>query len=328
MMRQLQTLWPRKVGLEWNLTKLHEQFHVPFDIHRHGKHKNVHSGPQEHNHISVKNAAKKTQMNRRTFDEQTGERLVDRLIIQRAYDRVAPLKTAILTRRTPRDGYAQPSRNSSKATMIYQTQPELGRDKASMNLVWKNQANTKNRPILADSVLGFVGKQLLPAYGNVVPATDTHPAHKKLEIAYFTEYERDGIIYRAHPCYRGGPAWYDWAYVSWTFDGDGRNRQETHQSLIGRILCFFRHPQGELMAVVHSVDAKLNEQHGVFATYWHLEFANVNQSRPKLSMVPVDCLGDQVCMVPYDEVASYRWLHIWNPIEWSACFQNIEPPTD
>ena len=86
MMMQLQALWPRTIGLEWNLTKLHEQFHVPMDIHRHGNHSNVHTGPQEHNHISIKNAAKRTQLNKRKIDAQTGERLVDRLIIQRAYD--------------------------------------------------------------------------------------------------------------------------------------------------------------------------------------------------------------------------------------------------
>ena len=63
MMDQLQALWPRKTGLEWNLTKLHEQFHIPEDIHRHGRHWNVHTGPQEHNHIAIKNAAKRTQLN-------------------------------------------------------------------------------------------------------------------------------------------------------------------------------------------------------------------------------------------------------------------------
>ena len=73
MMQQLQALWPRKEGFEWNLTKLHEQFHVPMDIHRHGKHRNVHSGPQEHNHIAQKKCAKKTQLNKRKLDEQTGE---------------------------------------------------------------------------------------------------------------------------------------------------------------------------------------------------------------------------------------------------------------
>ena len=53
MMMQLQALWPRQTGLEWNLTKLHEQFHLRMDIHRHGRHRNVHTGPQEHNHIRL-----------------------------------------------------------------------------------------------------------------------------------------------------------------------------------------------------------------------------------------------------------------------------------
>jgi hypothetical protein len=88
MMRQIKTMWPREEGLAWLLTKIHEAFHVPFDIHRNGKPANYHTGPQEHNHISIKNAAKKTQMNKHKIDLQTGERIVDRLILQRAYDRV------------------------------------------------------------------------------------------------------------------------------------------------------------------------------------------------------------------------------------------------
>jgi hypothetical protein len=32
MARQLQQLWPRREGLQWALTKLHEMFHVPQDI--------------------------------------------------------------------------------------------------------------------------------------------------------------------------------------------------------------------------------------------------------------------------------------------------------
>jgi hypothetical protein len=34
MMHQLQSLWPREDGFGWNLMKIHEQFHVPEDIHR------------------------------------------------------------------------------------------------------------------------------------------------------------------------------------------------------------------------------------------------------------------------------------------------------
>ena len=68
MMLQIQVLWPRKLGLEWNITKLHEQFHIPFDIFRHGAHSNVHTGPQEHNHIQTKRAAINTQRRRQQID--------------------------------------------------------------------------------------------------------------------------------------------------------------------------------------------------------------------------------------------------------------------
>jgi len=329
MIRQLTSLWPRKVGLEWNITKIHEQCHVPEDIHRHGRHKNVHTGPQEHNHITIKNAGKKTQMNRRTFDMQTGERLVDRLIIQRAYDRVVPLRNEQTRKQTPLDRFANPSSTSSKATMIFQTRPDLGRDKADMVLIWKNNHNVDALPLLHDYVLAFIGRHLLSTFGNVVPATNTMASHKRLEVAYFTEYERHGVIYRAHPLYRKKTPYYDWAYVRWELQNTRGTMSPTVQNIIGRILCFFRHPDGNLMAVVHSCQVDTGEQHGVFATYWHLEYTNATNARPKLSMVNVDCLEQHVCMIPYNEGSdSFMWVHIWNPMEWPKCFQTIEPPSD
>jgi hypothetical protein len=85
MARQLQQLWPRQEGLQWALTKLHEMFHVPQDKHRNGKHYNVHSAPQEHNHMAIKAVALKTQQQKHKIDLQTGEHIVDPLILQRAF---------------------------------------------------------------------------------------------------------------------------------------------------------------------------------------------------------------------------------------------------
>jgi hypothetical protein len=65
MLEHLQALWPRKDGLGWDLTKVHEQFHVPEDLACHGCHKNVHSAPQEHNHVMIKRAAQKTRKTRK-----------------------------------------------------------------------------------------------------------------------------------------------------------------------------------------------------------------------------------------------------------------------
>jgi hypothetical protein len=88
MAKQLQPLWPRPEGLQWAWTKQHEMFHVPQDIHQNGKQYNVHSAPQEHNHMAIKAAALKTQQQKHKIDLQTGESFEDRLILQHAFDRV------------------------------------------------------------------------------------------------------------------------------------------------------------------------------------------------------------------------------------------------
>jgi hypothetical protein len=86
MMRQVQSLWPCETGLEWNLPKMHKQLHVPEDIQQHGNHKNIHTGPQEQNHINIKKAAKKTQQNKKKIDVQTSHYVMEQLVIQQAYD--------------------------------------------------------------------------------------------------------------------------------------------------------------------------------------------------------------------------------------------------
>ena len=45
----------------------------------------------------------------------------------------------------------------------------------------------------------------------------------------FTEYQLDGQVLRAHPCYRSEKGWFDWALVQW----------EGHDELIPAKLCMF-----------------------------------------------------------------------------------------
>jgi len=151
----------------------------------------------------------------------------------------------------------------------------------------------------------FLGKELLHDH-----ASHTSDGTTTFDLDFFTEYERNGFVYRAHPKYRGESAYYDWAYINWHLD-DG-----TEQLVIGRILSFFCHPDGELMAIVHSCLLGTDEQHGVFGTYWHLEYQGPQGSQPKLCMVSVECLQDHACMVPYSYNDHFTWLHIWNPSEW------------
>jgi hypothetical protein len=112
MMRQLQSLWPCETGLEWNLTKMHKQLHDPEDIQQHGNHKNIHTGPQEHNHSDIKKAAKKAQQNKKKIDVQTGHHVMEQLVIQQAYDFVKSKQLQI-----PRQNNG--TINASKATVRF-----------------------------------------------------------------------------------------------------------------------------------------------------------------------------------------------------------------
>jgi hypothetical protein len=197
MMEQLQALWPRLDGLGWDITKIHEQFHVPVDIERNGSHKNVHTAPQEHNHIPIKRAAQKTQKNKKTLDSQTGKWLMERLVIQRAYDFV----TANEPQQAPCVNSKSPLINAPKA--ICSLLQDAFSNKINVDLHWAHDKYDGLTPLYHDNIIAHFIMQLFDNYAFIDQQGDRH-----VEIPYFTEYERNGFVYRAHPNYRGNGAYY------------------------------------------------------------------------------------------------------------------------
>lgn len=66
---QLKTLFPCSKGCQWRIPKLHEQLHIAFLILLFGAHRNVHTGPQEHNHIeNAKKPSEQTQKCKAIFE--------------------------------------------------------------------------------------------------------------------------------------------------------------------------------------------------------------------------------------------------------------------
>ena len=354
MMGQIQRLWPRKMGLKWLLTKLHEQFHVPRDIHRNGNHNNVHSAPQEHNHITLKNAAKKTQRQKQRLDLQTGERIADRLVLQRAFDRVqetvremdeaSAKELAELEREAndpnwvcdsswPEDclvqnatkGYVWMSANLADVP----TRKKRTKYTVMAAITWKlsRNGNSITEEILQqDHVNAFLIETFFDKYG-IDDNDDEGVPHKSLKLRCFTEYQRDGTVYRCHPKYRNHRSYYDWCYVKW-WDGDDSNTQEPQDvRIIGRIHLFIETPDGEIKAVVQSVDLQTQEPYGVFGTYWYLEESGPLTARtPKFELVDVDALDDHVMVVPYDDTGK-RYIHIHDRSEWAGYFLETQPPT-
>ena len=51
LINRLKDLFPRKEGCQWDIPKWHKQLHIVMYILLFGAHRNMHTGPQEHNHI-------------------------------------------------------------------------------------------------------------------------------------------------------------------------------------------------------------------------------------------------------------------------------------
>ena len=61
-------LFPRLSGNQWKIPKLHEQLHIAHNIYLYGCHQNIHTGPQEHNHIAnTKKPSQHTQKKKMQF---------------------------------------------------------------------------------------------------------------------------------------------------------------------------------------------------------------------------------------------------------------------
>ena len=67
---------------QWKISKLHKQLHFSHSIYLYGSHQNIHTGPQEHNHIAnKKKPSKHTQKRKYNFDWQLGNQLNDQYSI-------------------------------------------------------------------------------------------------------------------------------------------------------------------------------------------------------------------------------------------------------
>ena len=319
MMQQIQSLWPRTGGLCWSLTKLHEQFHVPMDIHRNGNHKNVHTGPQEHNHIQAKDAAKKTQMNRKKLDFQTGWRVMERLVIQRAYDFI---QTKTSTPGPPQKNH-DPTRMGSKGRFKILFDPNCGDNNARVSFSWNNPKYAAQSLLYQTEIMSLLFKNFFKLHANI----DATSGRQILEIPFYTEYERNEFVYRAHPYYRCEHPYYDWALVKWVVGTHPVTNAETHESFPARILGFVQTPTGSINAIVHSVKEPTpghDNAHGVFGMFWEMERDGPAQStHPLLHLVTVDSLLEHTCMIPYAEQHPFTWIHIWSTSEWPDCFHPI-----
>ena len=189
------------------LPKWHEQQHIADNIDTFGAHRNLHTGSAEHNHIeNAKKPSERTQKCKDVFDLQIANRLVDKYVIDHTH-------TKILKQQSNISMYEE-----SEGPVLAKESTQYA---AKFEVTMAFKAETKKTNLdyewVTPSTEGkVIDRKLLKAISNLF--FKTLPLEQKLQgikVQGFTEYTRQGVIFRCHPIYRNEGPWSDYAMFAW-----------------------------------------------------------------------------------------------------------------
>jgi hypothetical protein len=320
MLAELVLLWPRESGNGWQTAKHHEQIHVPDDIDSLGAHQNYHTGPSEHNHIdNIKRLAKMTQGRKSVLDWQIANRRAESYILDLAYNAMntkAPTAVSV-NRDDAEDGI---SRLGAKGEFVI-TRHE---NEFSATFEWTSRTDVGGiRTELSDYVLSYFTRYHMDD-------TDV------LKIPFFTEYKRQGQIFRAHPNYRKtiGP-WFDWVVFRWRREQRRCRRNRTEHAVDvahmepdqeaeeydyapAKLLGFVQ--VGNDISCIVRPCAVTYQKSSVFSTEWELEFWDRQKLNPMITLVTVDAIVRHCLMIPQDGPNSTIYHEVWERNLWADEF--------
>ena len=182
----------RQDGNGMKIIKFHLMLHFVDDIRRFGSMRNYDSCIGERHHCTeVKDPAQQTQRRKNNFEKQTAFRYYENLLISIGENDMSKKKEAPIIQDQYKNNnilYDHRYKQLYKKDIFKKLQP----------CCWKDV-------IFQQSLLQLC--ENLVANGKV-----TSPIH------FFTQHNREELIFRACPNYDDNGPWYDWGYVDW---GDG-----------------------------------------------------------------------------------------------------------
>jgi hypothetical protein len=319
MLTMIKVHAPRKEDTNgWNITKFHEMLHVVDDINRFGSPKNTDAGPCESNHkVLAKKPGRLSQKRHAVFDKQVAQRLADSYVIDYAYRRMFHTDPA-----------ANKTSNTTKHVLggtkfeIEVTLDEV-QEQYCFNVIWHTKAShdsAGSNLLISDDIIAHIGE----AYnqeGSIFCYTEYSPPHAP------------NILYRAHPNYRSGGSWYDWAFVQYEFgNGEVATTVTDVIEVPGRLLCFFSEEtvdddgtHSEVMAVIQSCKYE-NRRTSIISHQWELEFKGALKDQAVYRIIPVDTIN-QHCLMIHNISAGNKHKHlvyeIYHPEKWADLFCKV-----
>ena len=206
VLAMLMSIVPRRNGNGWKLSKLHDMLHGCQCIDRFGSMMNWDTSASERNHKWNTKAPATTAQKRHDsiFLPQVGKHIDDMAVIEKARRRSGMPSLLPVWSEVP-DGNDS---NTANKTGFVETNPafvvHLDAEVNMFRLDWVRKGGVGNH-LIHPLVFDYLKSKIKDS----VPGK---PGHYK-SIQAYTEYQKDGVLFRAHPSYQSNKPWYDWCKV-------------------------------------------------------------------------------------------------------------------
>lgn len=317
---------PRIDGNEWKIIKFHMVSHIVLSMSDFGVPLNFDTSAPESNHkYNVKKPANHTQSRASCLEIQTASRYYENMVMQYAAQVLLP---SINTNKDKSNNkkLGKNIMSGSKFQLIGSSNSIEESNVDSVHLNWeaKDVKSTFHRKYVS-----WLGKHLLKSIGPYIP------------IDGCTEYNRNGLIFRAHPNYRSTGGWFDWALFKWEVD------EGVFIDIPGQIVMFFWIPQQNhpieidgrctvqdegLYALVESCSTAMPEISKRNRIY-EVKDKKVNRTRKRkkckeisdkcLYVVSVDTINDAIAAIPNLGSGDFDFIVLRPSKEWHKGFTHF-----
>ena len=334
LLKSIIKLMPRSTGQNWDICKIHEQLHVAENIEYFGAHQNVHTGPQEHNHIeNTKKPSRLVQRNKKSLDLQLAKRLSEKYLIETAFQKFNNVNISDIDMGKNKD--YDDIFISSTASKYDFTVTETNKN-VSVEFKWLTQP--KNIVPVTDAILDCMIKH----FGKDIYGKHLHG---------FTELTKGEQIYRSDANYWNQGYWNDNVIIAWesnkrtkrtndTIDDTLINDKLTTTNVPGKLIAMFQiEDEEQLYCMIHSCYFQSHKQ-TVLLSMWMKEYQDVPESKfnqhktmslssilvgtkPIYRVVEAESIVNHCLLIPY-YASSCFYLLIKDATEWANEFHQIK----
>ena len=299
MMAAILSIVPRKKGFGWKVQKFHEMLHIPVNVSRFGSPQNfdASNGERSLKHWAKHPAKTSHKGGARNFTIQVANRVYERNCMEKC-KKAMQFDQSI-------HGIRHMDHKIMNDTIIPETEENHDNDPSQEDNDQQVHSELVGKPKFSITfhstgsrayTYRWLGKQQQHSLVTLHPSIKSwlvkdHRKRKFLHVEGYTEYRRDGLLFRAHPNYRSEGAWYDWCMVQFNV-GESHDDSSTTASSDGywgqgsvpaKILCFLVDPtdsdgDGDSnknrneMVLCHCCEFSTHEKDSTLCEVWELEY--------------------------------------------------------